>query len=307
MAAPRVLSQCLAAKLQHRRSTHRKGTVRQLRGSARGGSVPLTARRAAEARRERACRADRRGGNQVVARRVVRDGERSLSCPGDGRRAARRMPKGWRARCRETRRGCRMRRQGNTRRRAIPHHGAGSGYPDGYRVAHYNSPPPLPAAVAAAGRGFSIPKRTVRTALRRTFATVRFSTLLTTFPLTRADAAAGDRGRGCGARLRDCSVPVGADGGRLHDIAGETHAVAPARFEASAAGRDLRDTAAPSAPHPWRRAAPPPGALVPAGPRAAQSVVAQSVRRRTRPNRSSGPAAGRTGRCAGTRPRPGCR
>ena len=127
-----------------------------------------------------------RSGNQVVARRVARDGERSLSCPGDGRRAARRVPKGWRARCRGTRRGRRMRRQGNTRQRAIPHHGAGSGYPDGYRVAHWNSPPPLPAAVA--GRGPSIAKRTVRKALRRTFAPVRFCKLLTTFPLTRADA-----------------------------------------------------------------------------------------------------------------------
>ena len=42
----------------------------------------MTAREAAKAREgPRACRADRRGGNQVVARRVVRDGERSLSCP----------------------------------------------------------------------------------------------------------------------------------------------------------------------------------------------------------------------------------
>ena len=52
---------------------------------------------------------------------------------------------------------------------AIPHHGAGSGHPDGYRVAQQNSPPPLPAAVAAAGRAFSLPMRTVRTAPRRTF------------------------------------------------------------------------------------------------------------------------------------------
>ena len=39
--------------------------------------------------------------------------------------------------------------------------------------------------------------------------------------------------------LRDGCVPVVADGGRLHNVAGETYAVAPARFEAFAAGRDL--------------------------------------------------------------------
>ena len=39
----------------------------------------------------------------------------------------------------------------------------------------------------------------------------------------------------------------------------------------------------------------------------ANPVAAQSVRRRVRPSRSSAPCAGRTGRCAGTRPRPGCR
>ena len=37
----------------------------------------------------------------------------------------------------------------------------------------------------------------------------------------------------------------------------------------------------------------------------ANPVVARSVTRRTRPSRSSGSGAGRTGRCAGTRPRPG--
>ena len=146
----------------------------------------------------------RRGGNQVVARRVGRDGERSLSCPGDGRCAARRVPKGRRARCRETRRGRRMRRQGNTRQRAIPHHGAGSGYPDGYRVAHYNSPPPLPAAVAPAGRGFSIPKRAVRKEPRRTFSTARFSTL----PVGETP-------------MTECSVAVALH--RLRDRSGYAH------------------------------------------------------------------------------------
>ena len=44
-----------------------------------------------------------------------------------------------------------------------------------------------------------------------------------------------------------------------------------------------------------------------APPRAggANPVVARSVTRRTRPSRSSAPGAGRTGRCAGRRPRPG--
>ena len=43
-----------------------------------------------------------------------------------------------------------------------------------------------------------------------------------------------------GARLRDGSVPIDADGGWLHDIAVvETHVVAPACSDAFAAGRDL--------------------------------------------------------------------
>ena len=94
--------------------------------------------RASNGRDSRAAgrRVRRFGGDQVVARRVARDRERSRSCPGIGQRAARRVPKGWRARCRETRRGRRMRRRGNTRRRAVPHFGAGSGCPDGHRVAH---------------------------------------------------------------------------------------------------------------------------------------------------------------------------
>ena len=39
--------------------------------------------------------------------------------------------------------------------------------------------------------------------------------------------------------LRDGPVPANADGGWLHDIAGAAYVVAPARFEAFAAGRDL--------------------------------------------------------------------
>ena len=41
------------------------------------------------------------------------------------------------------------------------------------------------------------------------------------------------------AGLRDGSVPVDADGGWLHNIAGEAYVVAPACFEAFAAGREL--------------------------------------------------------------------
>ena len=39
--------------------------------------------------------------------------------------------------------------------------------------------------------------------------------------------------------LRDGSVPVNAGGSRLHNVAAEKYVVAPARFEAFAAGRDL--------------------------------------------------------------------
>lgn len=51
----------------------------------------------------------------------------------------------------------------------------------------------------------------------------------------------GNRRRQSAARvwtgLNDGSVPANADGGRLHNIAGETHIVAPACFEALVAGR----------------------------------------------------------------------
>ena len=38
--------------------------------------------------------------------------------------------------------------------------------------------------------------------------------------------------------IRVGPVPADADGGRVRNISGETHLVAPARFEAPAAGRD---------------------------------------------------------------------
>ena len=84
---------------------------------------------------------------------------------------------------RETRRGRRMRRQGNTRRRAIPHHGAGSGYPDGCRVAQQHSPPPLPAAIGGRGARLLHPEADRAKAPRPPFATVRCSILPTTFAL----------------------------------------------------------------------------------------------------------------------------
>ena len=190
MAAPSVLPQCLAATQQHRRSTtHRKGTVRQLHGSARREAYHdgQEGRRGAE--RARLPGKTRRGGNQVVARRVVRDGERSPSCPG-----------------RRTTRGAagaeRLAGQMSRDTPRLPHATAreyastGNTAPrvrDLAILTGTGSPisthqPPLPAAVAAAERGFSNPKRTVRKALRRTFAAVRFSTMLRTFPLIRAPA-----------------------------------------------------------------------------------------------------------------------
>ena len=73
-------------------------------------------------------------------------------------------------------------------------------------------------------------------------------------------------------RVRDGSVPVGADGGRLHDIAGETCVVAPARLRGvrrragprRGHGAQSRGSAAgagrsPSRPEPARRAGHPDG------------------------------------------------
>ena len=116
------------------------------------------------------------------------------------------------------------------------------------------------------------------------------------------------------AGLRDGSVPADADDGRLHDIADETDVVAPARFEAFAAGRNLTAATAryrmvrlhaltaragaerfrpgrsprdePSGPD-TGSISPRPGtltALDPA-PAARDLVVAESVRRRTRSSR----------------------
>ena len=89
------------------------------------GGVPPTAREPRGAGTALPGTLRRFGSDQVVARSVVRGGEPSLPCPITGGRAARQVPKGWRARCRETRRGCSTRRQGNTRPRAMPHPGTG--------------------------------------------------------------------------------------------------------------------------------------------------------------------------------------
>ena len=136
------LRQCRAATQQRRRSTtHRKAPYATF-------AVARGRRRTTDGQegRQGAGGTPRLPGKElgVAGTRSWRDvscGTRSDPCRvrEDGQRAIRRVPKGWRARCRETRRGCRMRWQGNTRRRAIPHHhGAGSGHPDGYRVAHHN-------------------------------------------------------------------------------------------------------------------------------------------------------------------------
>ena len=88
------------------------------------------------------------------------------------------------------------------------------------------------------------------------------------------------------AGLRDGPVPADADW--LHNIADETHVVAPVRFEAFAARRDLAAATVRNR-----------------GGGGANPVAAEPVRRRTRPSRSTGPGAARTGRCAGRRPRHG--
>ena len=79
--APDGAKQCLAATAQHRRSTHRKGTVRHVRGSARTGACH---RRPREPRARETAPAGKHPGvaaHQVVVRSVVRD------------RAARSVPK----------------------------------------------------------------------------------------------------------------------------------------------------------------------------------------------------------------------
>ena len=162
-SAPSVLTECLAAELQHRRSTtHRKGTVRRIRGSARreayhdgqggrqgaGGTPRLPGKGSAwrEAGRGATCRAGRGAVPVVFWKRTTR------GAAGAERLAGQML--------RETRRGRRMRRQGNTRRRAMPHHGAGSGHLTGtgspIRTRH--TPDPLPAAVSRP-RGAAPPSR----------------------------------------------------------------------------------------------------------------------------------------------------
>ena len=116
MAAPRVLTKCLAAKQQRNAVDASHGTVRHIRGSAR-----TEADHDGQEGRQGAGGTPRLPGlTGVAGTRSWRDvscGTGSGPCRvrRDGQRAARRVPNGWRARCRETRRGCRMRRQGNTR------------------------------------------------------------------------------------------------------------------------------------------------------------------------------------------------
>ena len=239
MAAPRVLTKCLAAKQQRNAVDASHGTVRHIRGSARTEAD----HDGQEGRRGAGGTPRLPGLTGVAGTRSWRDvscGTGSGPCRvrRDGQRAARRVPNGWRARCRETRRGRRMRRQGNTRQ-------SGNTAPRcGVR---------LPWRVPGS------PSKTKHHRPR---------------PLTRP---------------RGALLPPEADRADRTAAHVRRRAGSP-RYTA------------PSAPHPSRRAAPPPGALVPAGPR-----EAQSVRRRTRPSRSSGSGAGRTDRCAGTRPRHGCR
>ena len=99
------------------------------------------------------------------------------------------------------------------------------------------------------------------------------------------------RGRSCFAPARRVSMPY-----RFGPVPAPTAPV-PAKADATnrAAGHgcDPPRQGAPTAPCP--------------GSGGANPVRAESVRRRTRPSRSSGAGVGRTGRCAGTRPRPGCR
>ena len=103
---------------------------------------------------------------------------------------------------------------------------------------------------------------------------------------------------------REPTPAIGGEG------AGPSSATAPYRPTPTAAGCMTSPWRRTRWPRPVSRRSPP-GGTAP-WPRSAAGwsgganpVVAQSVRRRTRPSRSSGPGAGRTGRCAGRRPRPG--
>ena len=191
-----------------------KAPVRQLRSSARGGSVPLTARRAAEgAERARlpgrpawrepgrgaTCRAGR-GAIPVVSGETDdarRGGCRMAGGPDVARHAAAAACDG---------KGIRVDGQYRTTVRG-PATLTGTGSP--IRTQHHRPRPLLRP------RGAPSPSRSRPCGPHRGARSPRFDSAhcQSTFPLTRADAAAGDRGRGCGARLRDGSVPVDADGG----------------------------------------------------------------------------------------------
>ncbi len=137
-----VTTQCLAATAAAQAVDASQGTARHIRGSARMGAMPPRlgdCRGSAESialpeslsgvwREPRSRREASRGRGAVpVVAPEARGSVRSLGCR-----------KGWRARCRETRRGCRRRRQGKTRRRTVPHFGAGSACPGGQRAVHQN-------------------------------------------------------------------------------------------------------------------------------------------------------------------------
>ena len=129
--------------------------------------------------------------------------------------------------------------------------------------------PPMrpPASRPAAVRGPSLPGLITTPSLARSAGTRRLRTGRRRRPLPALTVRAG----------ADCSCP---GQGRRDEPRGRT------RMRSPQAGH-------PDGPCP--------------GSGGANPMAAESVRRRTRPNRSSGSGAGRTGRCAGTRPRPGCR
>ena len=113
------------------RSTHRKGTERHVAVARERGRL-LNGHCAAES-------GEPRGPDGIVGRAEGNGPWREVSCvteersdvvPRLGQRTVAGAPNGWRDRCRETRRGRRMRRQGNTRQRArLPQHVAESERP----------------------------------------------------------------------------------------------------------------------------------------------------------------------------------
>ena len=155
-----------------------QGTVRHVRSSARTG--PYHRRQRSRQRGNTARRASSPAWWRIKSWREAScvTGEYLVMPAEQAAHGAAGAEEGWRARCREARRGRRTRRQGNTRRRAVPHLCGIRRALIGCRIAHQNLAHRRPVSGRAGAAGGA--DATVGSAPISNFATTRRSAPATT-------------------------------------------------------------------------------------------------------------------------------